>query len=139
MSGTVVCPLTLNLESILIVNNVNHNIKGNEFSLLIGAPNSDKGGSIHFATVDRYDSTKTYLVKVSISLFIYFTYFYNPSIKIDCNDGKGFGGCLEQKMNPVLETENHSLGSVLKVVNNDLWVCDNRMQSKAQCRESYFE
>ena len=51
------------------LNNENHYIKGNEFSLLIGAPNSDNGGSIHFATVDRYDSTKTYLVKVSLYLY----------------------------------------------------------------------
>ena len=48
---------------------MNHYKKGNEFSLLIGAPNSENGGAIHFATVDKYDSTKTYLVNVSKSLF----------------------------------------------------------------------
>ena len=43
------------------------------------------------------------------------------------------------KMNPTFVTEHKAIGSVMKMINQDLWICDDRTKAKVQCKENYYE
>ena len=57
--------------------------------------------------------------------------------KLHCGNGEGLSGCLRKKISR--QTENERLGSAMKIIDDDLWLCDQRTKATSECDEDYFE